>query len=146
MVMYQQKYIGELLDKFELKNCNSVANSSETNSKLDECSKEDKVDLTMFRQIVGSLRYLCNSRPDIFYSVSVISKFMHDPRKSHLIATKRILRYIKGTMDFGLLFPYGTKSEVNELIGYSDSDWCGDLTDRRSTSSCVFKFNDDAIS
>jgi len=100
----------------------------------------------MFRQIVGSLRYLCNSRPDICYSVSVISKFMHDPRKPRLIAAKRILRYVKGTMEYGLLFPYGAKSEVNELIGYSDSDWCGDLTDRKSTSGYVFKFNDAAIS
>jgi hypothetical protein len=76
----------------------------------------------MFRQIVGSLRYLCNNRPDICYSVSVI---MHDPRKSHLIAAKRILRYIRGTIDFGLLFPYGAQSKVNELIGYSDGDWLG---------------------
>lgn len=100
----------------------------------------------MFRQIVGSLRYLCNSRPDICYSVSVISKFMHDPKKSHLIAAKRIPKYIEGAMEFGLLFPNGAKSEVNELIGYSDSDWCGDLTDRKSTSGYVFKFNDTAIS
>jgi len=100
----------------------------------------------MFSQIVGSLRYLCNSRPDICYLVSVISKFMHDPRKYYWTTTKRILRYIKGTMNFGLLFPYGAKSEVNELIGYSNSDWCGDTTDRRSTSDYVFKFNDVAIS
>jgi len=116
IVMYQKKYIGELLDKFEMKDCNTVSNPSETNSKLDECTEEEKVDSTMFRQIVGSLRYLCNSRPDICYSVSVISRFMYDPRKSHLIAAKRILRYIKGTIDLGLLFPYGAQSEVNELI------------------------------
>jgi len=95
MMMYQQKYIGELLDKFEMKDCYSVSNPSETNSKLDECSKEEKVDSTMFRQIVGSLRYLCNSRPNICYSVSLISKFMHDPRKPHLIAAKRIRSYVK---------------------------------------------------
>lgn len=71
---------------------------------------------------------------------------MHDPRKSHLIAAKRIPKYIEGAMEFGLLFPNGAKSEVNELIGYSDSDWCGDLTDRKSTSGYVFKFNDTAIS
>jgi len=88
LVMYQHKYIGELLDKFDMKNCNTVSNPSETNSKLEECITEEKVDSTMFRQIVGSLRYLCNSRPDICYSVSVISKFMHDPRKPHLIADK----------------------------------------------------------
>ncbi|MCI09298.1 cationic amino acid transporter 1-like, partial [Trifolium medium] len=126
--------------------CNSVSNPSETNLKLDECINEEKVDSTMFRQMVGSLRYLCNSRPDICYSVSVISKFMHDPRKPYLIAAKRIFRYIKGTVDFGLLFPYGTDSEGRTLIGYSDSEWCGDITDRRSTSGYVFKFNNVAIS
>lgn len=146
IVMYQQKYIDELLDKFEMKSCNTISNPSKTNSKLDECTEEEKVDSIMFRQIVGSLRYLCNSRPDICYSMSVIRKFMHDPRKSHLIAAKRILRYIKGTIDFGLLFPYGAQSKVNEHIGYSDSDLCGDLTDKRSTSGYVFKFNDAAIS
>ena len=122
IVMHQQKYIGELVEKVEMKNCNSVSNPSETNSKLDECSEEEKVDSTMFRQIVGSLRYLCNNMPGICYSVSVISNFMHDPRKSYLIAAKRILRYIKGTMEFRLLFPNGAKSKVNELICYSDSD------------------------
>jgi len=74
MVMHKQKYIGELLEKFEMKKCNSVSNSYETNSKLDECSEEEKVDSTKFKNIVGSLRCLCSSRPDICYSVSVISK------------------------------------------------------------------------
>ncbi|XP_045810869.1 secreted RxLR effector protein 161-like [Trifolium pratense] len=100
----------------------------------------------MFRQIVGSLRYVCNSRPDICYAVSVISRFMHDPRKPHMIAAKRILRYLKGTLELGLLFPIGTSSAGSTLIGYSDSDWCGDITDRRSTSGYVFKFNNAAIS
>jgi len=71
---------------------------------------------------------------------------MHDPRKSHPIAAKRILIYIKGTMSFGLIFPCGAQGKVNELIGFSDSDWCGDITDRKSTSGYVFKFNDATIS
>jgi hypothetical protein len=146
IVLHQKKYIGELLEKFEMNDCKVVNNPSETNSKLDACSDMEKVDSTMFRQMVGSLRYLCNSRPDICYSVSVISKFMHDPRKPHLVAAKRIFRYIKGTVDFGLLFPIGRSSEACEFIGYSDSDWCGDLTDRRNTSGYVFMFNGAAIS
>ncbi|CAJ2662467.1 unnamed protein product [Trifolium pratense] len=146
IVMHHQKYIGELLDKFEMESCNPLSNPSETNTKIDECSDEEKVDPTVFRQIVGSLRYVCNSRPDICYAVSVISRFMHDPRKSHMIAAKRILRYLKGTLEIGLLFPIGTNSAGSTLIGYSDSDWCGDITGRRSTSGYVFKFNNAAIS
>jgi hypothetical protein len=146
IVMHQHKYICELLEKFELDNCNSVSNPSETNSKLNECSDMEKVDATLFRQMVGSLRYVCNSRPDICYSVSMISRYMHDPRKPHLIAAKRIFRYIRGTLDFGLHFPIGTNCKGSVLIGYSDSDWCGDMTDRKSTSGYVFKFNNVAIS
>ncbi|PNX81186.1 hypothetical protein L195_g037203 [Trifolium pratense] len=126
--------------------CNSLSNPSETNSKFDECTNEEKVDPTMFRQMVGSLRYVYNSRPNICYAVIVISRFMHDTRKPYLITAKRILRYLKGTLEFGLLFPIGTNSEGSTLIGYSDSDWCGDITDRRSTSDYVFKFNNAAIS
>ncbi|PNX79017.1 putative copia-type protein, partial [Trifolium pratense] len=86
IVRHQQKYINELLEKFEMNGCNSISNPSERNTKLDECSNEEKVDSTMF----GTLRYVCNSRPDICYSISVISKFMHDPRKSQLAAAKKI--------------------------------------------------------
>ncbi|XP_050918539.1 secreted RxLR effector protein 161-like [Lathyrus oleraceus] len=144
--MHQQKYIGELLEKFEMNSCNSISNSSETNSKIDECSEEERVDPTVFRQMVGSLRYLCNSRPYICYSVSVIRKFMHDPRKTHLIVAKRILGYVKGRKEYGLLFPNRSKGDRSELIGYLDSDWCGDITDKRNTSGYVFKFNEAAIS
>ncbi|MCI16965.1 copia-type polyprotein, partial [Trifolium medium] len=66
IVMHQQKYIGELLEKFEMNSCNSVSNPSETNSKLDDCKEMEKVDSTMFRQMVGSLRYVCNNMPLIF--------------------------------------------------------------------------------
>ena len=55
--------------------------------------------------MVGSLRYLCNNRPNISFSIGVLSKFIHQPRKKHVLATKRVLRYIKGTLDFGILFP-----------------------------------------
>jgi len=64
---------------------------------------------------------------------------MHQPRKVHLLATKRVLRYIKGTIGFGLLFPKNNQ-EQTELVGYSDSDRCGDCSDRRSTSGFLFKF------
>ncbi|CAJ2679021.1 unnamed protein product [Trifolium pratense] len=100
IVVNQQKYIGELLDKFEMNGCNPISNPSETNTKLDEYNNEEKVDSIMFRQIVDTLRYVCNSMPEVCYSVSVISKFMHDPRKSQLAAAKRIFWYLKGTLDY----------------------------------------------
>jgi hypothetical protein len=105
IMMHQHKYIGELLEIFQMTDCNTTSNLSETNVKLDECSDEERVEPTEFKQIVGSLRYLCNSRPDICFAVSIISRFMNDPKKSHLTAAKRILRYVKGTLKPGLIFP-----------------------------------------
>jgi len=73
-------------------------------------------------------------------------RYMNDHRKSHLTATKRVLSYVRGTMKLALLFPIEGKEANIELIGYSDSDWCGDRSDRRSTSDYLFKFNNAAIS
>ena len=66
---------------------------------------------------------------------------MRNPRSSHLAAAKRILRYLKGTLSHGVLFPYQKEKDEISLIAYSDSDWCGDKLDRRSTSGFVFLFN-----
>jgi len=113
---------------------------------MNECSNEDRVEPTEFKQIIGSLRYLCNSRLDTCFAVSIMSRFMNDPRKSHLTAAKRILRYVKGTLKFGLMFPTSNKEGEANLEGYSNSDWCGDRMDKRSTSGYLFKFNDATIS
>jgi len=72
LVKHQQKYIGELLERFQMIDCNSASNPSKTNAKFDECSNEEKVEPTEFKQIVGSLRYLCNNRPNICFTVSVM--------------------------------------------------------------------------
>lgn len=146
IVLHQQKYIGELLERFDMSNCNTITNPSEINAKLDEFSKEEKVEATEVKQIVGSLRYLSNNRLDIYFAISIISRYMNDSRKHHFTAAKRVIRYVKGTLKLCLLFPMENKETKDELIGYSDSDWCGDRGDKRSTSSYVFKFNNAAIS
>lgn len=65
---------------------------------------------------------------------------MHDPRKSHLLAGKKVLRYIKGTWRYGVFFSYGKKGSKEEVMRFSDSDWCGDNLNRRSTTCYIFKF------
>jgi hypothetical protein len=80
--------------------------------------------------------YLCHTRPDISYAVSVVSRYMHDPRIGHMEVVYRILRYLKGTPGRGLWF---RKNEHLNLEGYCDVDWASSRDDRRSTSSyCVF--------
>ncbi|KAH0726537.1 hypothetical protein KY284_002402 [Solanum tuberosum] len=83
------------------------------------------------------------TRPDITHVVSLISRFMENPKELHLLAAKRILRYLKGTVDFGLFYK---KDEITELIGFSDSDYAGDLYYRKSTSGYVFMLSSGAVS
>jgi hypothetical protein len=89
----------------------------------------------MYRSIVGSLRYLVNSRPDLAYSVGYISRFMEAPTTEHLADVKRVLRYIAGTLQFGCC--YRRKKEA-QLVGYSDSDLAGDIDTCKSTTGVVF--------
>ncbi|PNX56485.1 hypothetical protein L195_g058229, partial [Trifolium pratense] len=123
-----------------MSDCTYAITPMETNLKLEKNESEDAVDPTMFKKIVGSLRYLCNSRPDICFAVGLISRFMEDPRQSHMKAAMRILRYITGTLDFGILFPKSVVNAKSEMICYSDVDWCGDKVDRRSTTGYFFKY------
>ncbi|CAJ2637099.1 unnamed protein product [Trifolium pratense] len=140
LMLHQRKYAGEILKRFNMTDCTPAITPMETNLKLEKNENEDTIDPTMFKQIVGSLRYLCNSRPDICFAVGLVSRFMEDPRQSHMKAATRILKYIAGTLDYGILFPKSAKNTKLEIVCYSDSDWCGDKVDRRSTTGYFFKF------
>ncbi|KAD5803270.1 hypothetical protein E3N88_14630 [Mikania micrantha] len=87
-------------------------------------------DPTHYRSIVGALQYLTITRPDISYAVNQVSQFLHAPTRTHFQEVKRILRYIKGTLAFGISF---TKPSDPSLIGFSDADWARCLETRRST-------------
>lgn len=95
-----------------------------------------------FKKLVGSLRYLTATRPDLIYSVNLVSRFMESPGESHLAAAKHILRYVKGTSDFGIQYKRGGSYG---LVGYVDSDYAGDEDDRKSTTGYAFMFGDGAI-
>lgn len=146
LVMHQKKYASDILKRFNMMSCNPSSSPAETNVKLVMNEDEEPVNPTLFKQIVGSLRYLCNSRPDIAYAVGIISRFMSEPRVSHLLAAKRVMRYIKGTLQYGILFPKCLNDSSMELMAYSVADWCGDRQDRKSTSGYLFKFMNAPIS
>jgi len=95
----------------------------------------DKINSTTFKSLVGSLRYLTCNHPDIFFEVGLVIRFMKTSTMIHFKALKRILQYIKCTVDFGLFYGY---SDNFELIGYNDYDWAGDMNDKRSTMIFFF--------
>ncbi|GAA0166120.1 transmembrane signal receptor [Lithospermum erythrorhizon] len=131
----QEKYAAELLEKFNMKNSNPVSTPCVTCLKLSKNGEGKLVDQTLFRSLVRNLMYLTATRPDIMYAVSLISRFMEKPYSSHWEAAKRILRYIKGTIDYGIF--YKTRVPV-QLVGYTDSDFGGSIDDSRSTSGYAF--------
>ncbi|KAF2319994.1 hypothetical protein GH714_021778 [Hevea brasiliensis] len=139
----QKKYEQEILNSFQMKNCNFVSTPMEMGLKLVKEPDGRKVDNTLYKQIVRSLMYLTTTRPDIMHVVSLISRYMEHPKEIHLLATKRILRYLQGTINFGIFYKKGEKSE---LFGFSDSDFAGDPDDRKSTSEFVFMLGSGAVS
>jgi hypothetical protein len=101
------------------------------------------VDVTEYRRIIGCLRYLIHTRPDLAFLVGVASRYMEKPTIMHMQAVKKIIRYLKGTTDFELVYTLGEEQEV--LAGYSDSDIGADLGGRRSTSSMAFYLNESLV-
>ncbi|RVW37819.1 Retrovirus-related Pol polyprotein from transposon RE1 [Vitis vinifera] len=132
----QAKYIRDLLKRFNMEEAKTMKTPMSSSIKLDMDEKGKPVNSTMYRGMIGSLLYLTASRPDIMYSVCLCARFQSCPKESHLSAVKRILRYLKGTMDIGLWYP---KGDNFELIGYSDADFAGCKVERKSTSgTCHF--------
>ncbi|GJT83384.1 ribonuclease H-like domain-containing protein [Tanacetum coccineum] len=100
-------------------------------------------DPTMYRSLAGGLQYLTFTRPDLSYAVQQIFLYMHDPREPHLAALKRILRYVQGTLDLGL---HLYASSTTSLVGYTDVDWAGCPSTRRSTSGYYVFLGDNLLS
>ena len=138
----QEAYANAILKRFRMEHCNPVATPMELGTKLSKFEEGRSVEANLYQSLVGSLRYLTCTRPDIAYSVGVISRFMEDPKQTHWKAIKRILRYIQGTKTLGLFY---SRTEDYKLQGYSDSDWCGDVDERKSTSGYLFFMGDTAF-
>jgi hypothetical protein len=98
-------------------------------------SDSDPVDPSLYRQLIGSLMYLVNTRPNICFSMNTLSQFQVEPRYEHWTVEKHVLRYIRGTLSYGLR--YTTSNDI-QLHGFIDSDWAGSAEDRRSTSGMCF--------
>jgi hypothetical protein len=134
--LHQRKYAHELLDRAGMLNYKPAATPVDTKSKLSATDGSLATDASFYRSIVGALQYLTLTRPELQYVVQQVCLHMHAPWDPHWAAVKRILRYIRGTMDFGLSLHASTATDI---VAYSDADWAGCLDTRRSTSGyCVY--------
>jgi hypothetical protein len=115
--------------------CKSMNTPMEMNLMLMVDTLSKLVDATLYRHIIGSLMYLTNSRPNICFVVNTLSRYLVEPRRFHLVASKHVMRYLKGTVDYGLCY---TRDHDFRMCGYTDLDWVGSASDRKRTSGCCF--------
>ena len=136
IVVSQKKYVLDLLKETGMMGCRPAETPMEPNLKLQPASVEKVRDREKFQRLVGRLIYLSHTRPDIAFPVSIVSQFMHSPGSEHFEAIHRILRYLKGTPGKGIFFKARGHLQVE---AYTDADWAGCITDRRSTSGyCTY--------
>ena len=146
----QAKYAASILERFNLSKCNpcltpmdqSRAHSDQNKPKIDS---DDPPTNAPYREAIGCLMFLMvGTRPDLAYAIGKLSQHCADPRRSHWLAVKHVLRYVHGTQNIGIEF---VKSDSTpKLNGYSDADWGGCHESRKSTSGFVFKLCGGAVS
>ncbi|XP_050918909.1 uncharacterized mitochondrial protein AtMg00810-like [Lathyrus oleraceus] len=135
----QSKYSKSIVKKFVMENASHKRTTAPTHLKLTKDEKGVNVDQSLYRSMISSLLYLTTNKPDITFVVGVCARYQSESKISHITQVKRILKYINGTSDYGMLYSHNANSL---LIGYCDADWAGIADDRNSTSrGCLFLGN-----
>lgn len=138
----QRKYILTLLNRYNMKECKTVSTPIECNLKLSKSEDMSKVTKKLNCELIGSLLYLAmGTRPGIAYAVNYLSRYQESPTDEMWKYLKRILRYLKGTAEYSLVYRRQSEESFSTLVGYSDADFGGDHVDRRSVSGYVFKLD-----
>ncbi|KAJ9541114.1 hypothetical protein OSB04_027620 [Centaurea solstitialis] len=143
ILINQSKYIRDLLKRFHMDTSSVAKTPMASGTLIGADSKGKPVDQKTYRAIIGSLLYLTASRPDIMFATCFCARFQVNPKESHMMAVKRILRYLKGTPNRGLWYP---KESGFELVAFSDADHGGCQLDRKSTSGHVQFLGDKLVS
>ena len=157
ILINQERFIEKILKNFSMDSCNPTKLPCSPELKLakgmEASTEEEKKQMATipYRSLVGSILYLQLTRPDIAYAVKELSRFLINPGPQMWSAAKNVLRYLKGTQTHGIRFggraSYNTlASSPSHLVGFSDSDWAGQIDDRKSTSGFIFYLNNGAIS
>ena len=131
----QSKYVKEILNFFGMEDSKPISTPMVTGHKLSKNDESREVNQTLYKSVIGKLQYVVHSKPDIALPVGIVVKFSANPKDNHIMAVKRIMRYLKGTANYGLYY----KKNVNfELKTYTYADWDGSLDEKKSTSGGDF--------
>ncbi|XP_059077856.1 uncharacterized mitochondrial protein AtMg00810-like [Cryptomeria japonica] len=139
----QTKYVREMLKGFRFEDCHPISTPMVTGCKLSKNDESPDANQTQYRSMIGSLLYVTTTRLDIMQAVGVATWYQAAPKKTHVQVVKRIFKYLKGTMDFGLWYP---KCDDFTLRAYTNVDWAGDKDDSKSTSGGAFLLGNNLVS
>lgn len=143
LFLNQRKYLTALLTTLKMEDCKPVSTPLATRTELRLDDGSGSCDGQVYRKTIGSLQYLSLTRPDIAHSVNRLSQFMHKPTEIHWFSLKRLLRYLKGSLDLGITLH---RSPSPSLTVYADADWAGDKDNHRSTSVFLIYLGNNLIS
>jgi hypothetical protein len=150
LFLHQIPYVSNVLNSVGMESCNGVSTPMDVKTQLRPSENESEIsEMVQYQSAVGKLMYgMLGTRPDLAYAVSTLSKFNHGPIMDHHSALKRVFRYLKQTATLGILYDGALCPSGNfpEPVCYTDSDWAGDKTDRKSTGGYVFTLAGGAIS
>ncbi|XP_050876093.1 uncharacterized mitochondrial protein AtMg00810-like [Lathyrus oleraceus] len=141
--IFQSKYAKDIVKRFGMENASHKRTHAPTHLKLTKDEKGINMDQSLYRSMIGSLFYPTASRPGITFAVGFCARYQYEPKISHITQVKRILKYINGTIEYGMMYSHNANSL---LTGYYDADWVGTTGDRKSTSGGCFFLGNNLIS
>ena len=147
LMIHQKSYLKNVLKRFGMENCKPISTPMDPNVKFEKLADDERpANIQEYQAMIGSLTYASiATRPDLSSAVGVLSQFMNKPGLQHVKGVKRVLRYIKGTLNYGIRFDKSSDADF-KLYSFSDADWAGDVNTRKSTSGYVCRIGGATIS
>nr|GEW17429.1 ribonuclease H-like domain, reverse transcriptase, RNA-dependent DNA polymerase [Tanacetum cinerariifolium] len=139
----QSAYANKILKEAGMIDCNETLIPMDPGTKLTKVTEGTMVNSTEYRSLIGCLRCLLHTRPDLSYSVGLLSRFMQEPREQHMKAIRQVLRYVKGTNDYGITYKH---NGGNKIHGFSDSSYGVDTQEGKGTTGMIFNYGESPIS
>nr|GEY90361.1 ribonuclease H-like domain, reverse transcriptase, RNA-dependent DNA polymerase [Tanacetum cinerariifolium] len=143
ILIKQSAYASKILKEAGMLDCNETLIPMDPGIRLTKITERTMVNSTEYRSIIGCLRYLIHTRPDLSYSVGLLSRFMQEPREQHMKAIRQVLRYVKGTKDYGITYKH---NGGNKIHGFSDSSYGVNTQEGKGTTGIIFYYGESPIS
>nr|GEZ51545.1 ribonuclease H-like domain, reverse transcriptase, RNA-dependent DNA polymerase [Tanacetum cinerariifolium] len=139
----QSAYANKILKEAGMIDCNETLISMDPGTRLTKVTEGTMVNSTEYQSLIGCLRYLLHTRPDLSYSVVLLSRFMQEPREQHMKAIRQVLRYVKGIKDYEITYKH---NRGNKIHGYSDSSYGVNTQEEKGTTGIIFYYGESPIS